>query len=161
MATGIGRKRARGRGRGAFQLLPGGNLPKTGGMPALTPPTRSGGPLPVKGAAEQAMPQRERRTGRGRVGGASTPGLGRQLTSRVQSGAISQEQAQKTAQQRQLLEKAFGADWRTKVFGDAGYVRRARGAMAKNPQDPQVAALNKQLMERRQKALAAARKRIG
>lgn len=98
---------------------------------------------------------------RGSLGGAVAPGLGRQLTSRVQSGAITQDQAQRTAQQRQTLAKAFGSDWRQKVFGDAGYAQRTRSTLAKSPGNAQVAALNKRLMERRKQMLEAARKRNG
>lgn len=46
--------------------------------------------------------------------------LGAQLRGRVQSGAIDQAQGQRTARQRQLLQKAFGPDWRTKVYGQGG-----------------------------------------
>lgn len=46
--------------------------------------------------------------------------LGAQLQGRVQSGAISGAQAQKVARQRQLLQKALGSDWRTKVYGQGG-----------------------------------------
>ena len=97
----------------------------------------------------------------GSLGGQAVPGLGRQLTRRVQGGAISQEQAQRTAQQRQTLEKAFGPDWRVKVFGDRGYAQRTRAAFAKEPQNPQVAALNKKLMERRKQMLEVAQKKNG
>jgi len=38
----------------------------------------------------------------------------------VDSGAITGAQARKTAQDRQLFQKAFGDDWRTKVFGQGG-----------------------------------------
>jgi hypothetical protein len=48
------------------------------------------------------------------------PRLGAQLSNRVASGRISQSQGQKTAQQRQMLAKAFGSDWRDKVFGQGG-----------------------------------------
>lgn len=48
------------------------------------------------------------------------PGLGTQLSNRVSSGAITQQQAQQTAQQRRLFEAAFGQDWRKKVFGKGG-----------------------------------------
>jgi hypothetical protein len=115
-------------------------------------------------------PPASRQGGRGRsagdgqqgsLGGQSIAGLGGQLSRRVQSGAITQEQAQRTQQQRQTLEKAFGSDWRKKVFGDRGYAQRTRSALAKNPQNAQVAALNQKLMERRKQMLAAAQKRIG
>lgn len=46
--------------------------------------------------------------------------LGRQLSRRVASGAISREQAEKTASQRATLKKALGSDWRTQVFGKGG-----------------------------------------
>ena len=94
--------------------------------------------------------------GRGAIGNAVQPGLGRQLTSRVQSGAISQDQAQKTAQQRATLEQAFGKNWRVKVFGDRGYVQRTRKVMTANPDSARAAALNKALMGRRQTMLKRA-----
>lgn len=121
-------------------------------MPAMPRKARGRG---FQGGGSQPAGQR------GSLGNAVTPGLGRQLTSRVQSGAITQDQAQRTAQQRQTFEKAFGPDWRTKVYGDLGYAQRTRSALAKNPQNAQVAALNKRLMERRQQMLEAARKRNG
>ncbi len=94
------------------------------------------------------------------LGGQAIPGSGgRQLQSRVQSGAITQEQAQKTMGQRQTLEKAFGKDWRTQVFGDRGYAQRTRKALSKHPDSARLAALNKKLMERRSQMLAAAQKK--
>jgi hypothetical protein len=105
--------------------------------------------------------RRKRRSGRGRnsntaIGSAMQPGLGAQLSSRVQSGAIDQGQAQKTMQQRQTLEKAYGKNWRTKVFGDRGYAQRTRKALSKNPDSARLAALNKKLMERRKTMLTKA-----
>lgn len=46
--------------------------------------------------------------------------LGAQLRSRVQSGAINQSQAQKTARQRLLLKNAFGSNWREDVYAGSG-----------------------------------------
>lgn len=46
--------------------------------------------------------------------------LGKQLQGRVQSGAIGGTQAQTVARQRQMLQKAFGTDWRKQVFGQGG-----------------------------------------
>ena len=46
--------------------------------------------------------------------------LGRQLSSRVKSGAITGQQAQHTAYERQVLAKAFGSNWREKVYGKGG-----------------------------------------
>lgn len=48
------------------------------------------------------------------------PKLGAQLQARVQSGAIDRKQALQTARQRQTLKKAFGSDWRSKVFAGSG-----------------------------------------
>ena len=134
--------RGRGRGRGQMQRLPGGNLPKTGQTPR-----------PARGRGVS----NGQRAG---IGNAGMPGPGgAQLERRVQSGAITQEQAQKTMQQRQTLQKAFGKDWRTKVFGDRGYAQRTRKALNKNPDSARLAALNKKLMERRSTMLTAAQKK--
>lgn len=46
--------------------------------------------------------------------------LGAQLSGRVQKGAITAQQAQHTAYQRQVLAKAFGQNWREKVYGKGG-----------------------------------------
>ena len=46
--------------------------------------------------------------------------LGKQLSSRVASGAITRKQAQETARQRQTFKAMFGPDWRTHVFGQGG-----------------------------------------
>jgi hypothetical protein len=85
-------------------------------------------------------------------------GIGGQLERRVQSGVIDMAQAKKVAAQRQTFRKAYGPDWRTKVFGDRGYVQRTRTALAETPGDPQLQALNQNLKERRKRLLAAARK---
>jgi hypothetical protein len=94
------------------------------------------------------------------VGSAVDTGLGAQLSSRVSSGAITQSQAQQTAQQRQTLEKAYGKNWRVKVFGDRGYAQRTRKALTANPDSASIAALNKKLMEGRREALERAREKI-
>ncbi len=73
---------------------------------------------------------------------------GAQLKSRVQSGAISGEQAQKTARQRQLLKNAFGSDWRKQIFG-AGGARGIKGPFAQR----QVAAKRQQGLERAKRKL--------
>lgn len=84
--------------------------------------------------------------------------LGKQLSSRVSSGAISQQKAEKTASQRALLKKAYGSDWRTKVYGDKGYVKRARKAAASGDESGQ--ALYKQLLRQRKGALKRARAKV-
>jgi hypothetical protein len=87
--------------------------------------------------------------------------LGRQLQGRVASGAIDLEQAQHTAQERATLEKAYGANWRHHVYGDRGYIKRTRAALAENPNDPQVKALYEALLTQRSEALERARKKLG
>lgn len=84
-------------------------------LPAGLPPIRYPSKL---GNAARASAIRQ--PGSPGVGGAMQPKLGAQLSNRVQSGAINQGQAGKVAQQRQMLQKAFGSDWRTKVFGQGG-----------------------------------------
>lgn len=46
--------------------------------------------------------------------------LGKQLTNKVESGAVTRKQASKTSDQRKLLQKAFGDNWRVKVYGKGG-----------------------------------------
>lgn len=60
--------------------------------------------------------------------------LGAQLQGRVQSGAIDQAQAQKTARQRLLLKKAFGSDWRSQVFAGSGVKEIRQGGPFANRQ---------------------------
>jgi len=83
--------------------------------------------------------------------------LGRQLSRRVASGAIDQAQAQRTANQRQLLKWAFGKDWRTQIGGGPGNVRLAREALAKEPQNPLVRANYEALTKRRSQLIKHAR----
>lgn len=73
---------------------------------------------------------------------------GAQLKGRVQSGAISGERAQKVARQRQMLRKAFGSDWRTKVYGQGG-AKGISGPFAQR----QVAAKRQQGLERAKRKL--------
>lgn len=64
------------------------------------------------------------------IGNAVQPDLGAQLSRRVSSGAIDQAQAQQVAKDRALLEQVYGPNWRDKVFGGAGRVRRLRQNVA-------------------------------
>lgn len=84
-------------------------------LPAGLPPIRY--PSTPKGAARASA---IRQPGSPSVGEAMQPKLGAQLSNRVQSGAISQGQAGKVAQQRRMLQKAFGSNWRKQVFGAGG-----------------------------------------
>jgi hypothetical protein len=54
------------------------------------------------------------------VEGNFQPGLGRQLSRKVESGRLTEDQAERTARQRSLLAKAFGKDWREVAFGKGG-----------------------------------------
>jgi hypothetical protein len=54
------------------------------------------------------------------LSGNAQAGLGAQLTQKVRSGALDQGQARRVASQRALLAKAFGPEWRTKVYGQGG-----------------------------------------
>jgi hypothetical protein len=80
-----------------------------------------GNPRPMR--FPQVGPQRPRQNE-----GLNAPmKLGAQLRSRVQSGAIDQSQAQKTARQRQLLKKAFGSNWREDVYAGSGAKEISQG----------------------------------
>ena len=46
--------------------------------------------------------------------------LGKQLTNKVDNGALTRGQASKVKSQRNLLQKAFGDNWRVKVYGKGG-----------------------------------------
>jgi hypothetical protein len=87
--------------------------------------------------------------------------LGRQLSRRVEGGAIDQGQAEKVASDRAVLERAYGPNWRVKVFGDKGYVQRTRQSLTEDPEDPQVKALYEQLMRQRSSALERAKSKTG
>lgn len=83
----------------------------------------------------------------------------RQLASRISSGAITQEQADRTLQQRQTLKKAFGSDWRRKLSVGGQSFRDVNQGLVKNPGDPRLAALRKKLLTNRETLLEAARKK--
>jgi len=86
-------------------------------------------------------------------------GIGRQLQSRVASGAITLEQAQKTARQRQTFKKAYGSDWRQNVYGmDVGGLRT--GLAGESADDPQYQAAYAIALERRKKMLELARAKL-
>lgn len=70
----------------------------------------------------QRFPQVGPRSKRPMQGASLSPPvpLGKQLQGRVQSGAIDRSQALRTARQRQTLKKAFGPNWRSKVYYGGG-----------------------------------------
>lgn len=127
------------------------------GRGMMNPPGQ-GPARPARGRGAQGKGQgADRGKGVG-VGGAALPGPGgRQLAARVSAGKITQEQAQRTMQQRQTLAKAFGPDWRDKLQVGGQSFAEVRRGLAKNPGNAKLAAINKRLLENRKKALEAAR----
>lgn len=145
--------RPRGRGRGKV------NPPGTGW---LNPPGQ--GNTPPKNAPGGQPPQRGRGQGGGNggpvVAGAALPGPGgRQLAARVAAGAITQDQAQRTMQQRQTLQKALGADFRDKLKVGGKSFAEVNKQLKANPDSAKLAALRKRLIENRQSVLETARKK--
>jgi hypothetical protein len=69
------------------------------------------------------------------IGPAVNTDLGAQLSGRVSSGAIDQQQAQQVAHDRAILEAHYGPGWRVKVFGGAGRVQRLRKDIAEHGPD--------------------------
>lgn len=173
MATALGNARPRGRGRGRRGL--GGAMP-TNQISANSPGRRGPGGLLSQGSTNRTpvgqgmnpsgrgkAVKAQRVGGGGKTGGVASAGLpgpgGRQLAARVSSGAITQEQAQKTMQQRQTLQKAFGSDWRNKLQVGGKSFAQVRAGLAKNPDSAQLAAINKKLAEARKKAITTAREK--
>ncbi len=163
MPSAVGNSKPRGRGRGRAGMggrerLPGGNLPRSGQSPQPQPGNAGNGGT----AAPAGRGRGQRGVGKGKggvgIGGAAMPGPGgRQLAARVASGAITQEQAQKTMQQRQTLAKAFGPNWRDKISAGGQSFAQVNAGLKKNPKDPKLAALRKKLLAGRSSALEAAR----
>jgi hypothetical protein len=103
---------------------------------------------------------RANRNGNGpAIGGAVQPDLGAQLSRRVALGAIDQAQAEQVAQDRALLERVYGPDWRDRVFGGAGVVRGLRQEVASHGADEfgAKAKLGK-ILGRRKRLITQARK---
>jgi hypothetical protein len=132
--------------------------PRGRGRGKVNPPGRGmmnpSGQGPLGGRKEQGAAS-GKATG---IGGQAMPGPGgRQLEARVQSGAITQQQAQKTMQQRQTLAKALGPNWRDKLqVGGQSFARVNKGLKA-NPGNAKLAAIRKKLITNRSSMLEAAR----
>jgi hypothetical protein len=101
-------------------------------------------------ALEQATPG---------VGGNFQAGLGKQLSSRVSSGAISPEQAEDTAHERELFERAYGTDWRQQVYGDNVHALRT-GLAGDQANNPQYQAAYAAAMTRRKRMLERAKTKL-
>lgn len=177
--------RSRGRGRVAggigygaprlprgFSALPARSREKLGPdlMPPLKPavnprgtgmmnPSGEGPSRPAKN--DTGRPSRGSKGGEGPTAGISNAGLpgpgGRQLEARVQSGAITQAQAQKTMQQRQTLAKALGPNWRDKLSVGGQSFAQVNKQLKANPGNAKLAALRKKLVANRSSVLEAAR----
>lgn len=156
MAAGVAGNKQRGRGRGRVN-------PQGRGM--MNPPGQ-GPAQPGNGGGPQA-PGRGRGRGQGQgagqgqqagVGGGGMVGPGgRQLSARVSSGKITQEQAQRTMKQRQTLAKALGPDWRDKLQVGGKSFAQVNAGLKKNPGSPKLAALRKKLTANRTTLLQNAR----
>lgn len=95
------------------------------------------------------------------IGSAVQPDLGQQLSRRVASGAIDQQQAEQVAHDRALLEQVYGPNWRDRVFGGAGVVRGLREDVAAHGANEFGAkAKLGELTARRKRLLDKARERV-
>lgn len=186
-ALGNARPRGRGRGSmmppGAhtlpLRLKPGqGRLPGNGGGPQAPAPGRGGrgngrvnppgqGMMNPPGQSGQRPQRGVGANGKGQgatngkgvgVGNAAMPGPGgRQLAAKVASGAITQEQADRTMKQRQTLRKALGPDWREKLQVGGQSFAQVNKQLKANPGNAKLAAIRQKLVANRGKVLAAAR----
>lgn len=75
--------------------------------------------------------------------------LGKQLTNKVESGQLTRGKARQVKNQRTLLAKAFGPEWRVKVYGNKEGARGIGGPFASG----QVAADRAQALERAKQKL--------
>jgi hypothetical protein len=82
-------------------------------------------------------------------------GLGRQLSSRVSSGAISQEQAEGVAKDRAALKRHYGESWRKRLYGDTDIVDLRRKLKAE-PTNPELTSLYDKLMAKRRRLIEGA-----
>lgn len=181
MAQALGNSRARGRGRGGLppgaQTLPlrvgpngkrlpgngnggtpapGGGRPNPPGVGMMNPP---GQDHPQRGVGARGKGQGATKGKGVGVGNAAMPGPGgRQLQARVESGQITQEQAQRTMQQRQTLAKALGSDWREKLQVGGQSFAQVNKQLKANPGNAKLAAIRQKLVANRSKVLAGARK---
>lgn len=147
----------RGRGRGRVNP-PGRGMMNPPGQGPTTLPRRTGGGNGGTTAPRQAGGGQGGGGGKAGIGGQALPGPGgRQLEARVQSGAITQEQAQRTMQQRQTLAKALGPNWRDKLQVGGKSFAQVNKQLKANPGNAKLAAIRKKLVENRSKVLASAR----
>lgn len=100
---------------------------------------------------------------------AYNPAFGSQLTQRVKSGVASPQQAMQTSKERETFEKAYGKNWRFKVFGGTshmgemhgmGMMAKLRRQLKRNPNSPQLRAYYETLMRRRAEMLKHAEAKL-
>lgn len=134
-----------------------GGRPNPPGQGMLNPPGQDGG-QPQRGVGARGKGQGATKGKGVGVGKAAMPGPGgRQLQAKVESGAITQEQAQKTMQQRQTLAKALGPDWREKLQVGGQSFAKVNKQLKANPGNAKLAAIRQKLVANRSKVLAGAR----
>lgn len=147
-------------GRNGAAPAPGGNRnggrPNPPGVGMMNPPGQDN--PPGGGRGRRGGQGGGKGQGGGAVGQAAMPGPGgRQLAAKVASGAITQEQADRTMKQRQTLKKALGPDWRDKLsVGGKSFAQVNKGLKA-NPGNAKLAAIRQKLVSNRAKVLAGAR----
>ncbi len=156
MAAGLAGNRSRGRGRGRVNPQGRGMMNPPGEGPAPAPGGR-GRRNPGQGAGQPGQGKPQAGVGGGGMVG---PG-GRQLSARVSSGTITQEQADRTMKQRQTLQKALGPNWRDKLQVGGKSFAQVNAGLKKNPANPKLVALRKKLIGNRSSLLANAKKKPG
>jgi hypothetical protein len=87
------------------------------GQPLFTPESSSQMSAALEQQGPTALHQARAHIAQPAVGQSFQPGLGAQLSSRVSSGEITQDQAQRTAHERAQLGSTYGPLWRQKVYG--------------------------------------------
>lgn len=113
-------------GIGPLPIGPGQRRLPTQAMAQETAAARRPVRNPIRNQQVDAAEQRPARAQPG-VGDARNLDLGNQLARRVQQGAISEDQAQQTMHEREILKAAFGKDWRSKIpMPEAGGGRNFR-----------------------------------
>jgi hypothetical protein len=127
------------------------------GVGMMNPPGQSNGGAPAPTGIERQPIGGQ--GGKAGLGGQGLPGPGgRQLEARVQSGAITSQQAQKTMQQRQTLAKALGPNWRDKLQVGGKSFAQVNAGLKKKPGNAKLAALRKRLITNRTSVITSARK---
>lgn len=131
----------------------------TGGGVNIAPVHNPQWPQPQAGVGGGASINRKA-VGQDRHSRAGGGNLGDQLQGRVASGAITLEQAQRTARERDQMQAAYGKNWRSHVFGtDVGALRS--GLAGKQAGNSRWGGAYKLTMEARKKMLERAKRKTG